>query len=630
MSFRLKLGLIIFITLCFFSGASGIEQLNTTYHSSSEFSFVVLSDLHVSPGEASDSSLNRIVREINRSAVDFIIVTGDLSNTGSDAELFAVKRALDKITKPFYVIPGNHDTNWSESAGLTVNRLWGNDRFVFSHKGFRMLGFNTGPFMKMGDGHVKQEDLRWLEKQTALKGADEQLIAFAHYPIADGLDNGPKVTGILKSAGCRLVFCGHGHSLRLYNFDGIPGIMCRSVILGKSPDPGYSIITLRNDSVLVYNKVLTHDTSKPEISLSYMHPDAISKLPVSPLPDFKVNDLYPDVTVAASWSDSASVFSGPCLVKESVLVYGNSLGYVSALNTVNYKLLWQRKIQGPVYSTPVTDGNVVVLGTVDGRIIGLNSVNGNLLWEVKTGSPVLAEGVIEGGSVYIGGGDSLFYRINTKTGKVIWTFPVSGLIQGKPALAENAVVFGAWDRYLYCIDRKTGALKWKWDNGKPQVLYSPGNVFPVCSGNRVFVVAPDRFMTAIDINTGKAIWRNNSHHVRESMGASPDGSVVYAKLMEDTIIAVPAGESRFRTLWKADAGFGYEHSPCPVFADNRQVMTGTRDGLIVSVDPVTSKVLWKYKAGTSSVNKIVSDSRHILWVTLMEGRILGIKTKELY
>jgi outer membrane protein assembly factor BamB len=434
---------------------------------------------------------------------------------------------------------------------------------------------------------------------------------------------------LLKQAGCKVVFCGHGHSLRLYNFNGIPGIMCRSLILGKSPVPGYNVITLRNDSVLVYNKAVNITALKPEISISLEQPDQISSLSVSTLPDFSINKQFSNFEVIAKWADSASILSGPCLFQDTMLVYGNSLGYVNAKSTRTGKLIWQKKIAGPVYSTPVTDGKIVVLGTVDGKIIGIDGRRGDLLWEVKTGRPVLAEGIIDKGSVFIGGGDSIFYSINTKSGKVNWKFSeLSGLVQGKPALSASAVVFGAWDRHLYCLDRETGSLRWKWDNGKPQVLYSPGNVFPVCSGNRVFIVAPDRFMTAIDLATGKEIWRTARHHVRESMGAAPDGSVIYAKLMNDTVIAVPANDNNFRTIWKANAGFGYEHSPCPVYASEGQVVTGTRDGLVLSIDPASSAVQWKYKAGTSAVNKIVSDRNQVLWLTITEGRILGIKSIE--
>jgi outer membrane protein assembly factor BamB/predicted MPP superfamily phosphohydrolase len=629
MSIQIRLISILIILLYPSFLTFGQEHGNSIYQAK-RISFAVLTDMHVNPGSASDSALSRIVEEINNTRVDFTIVTGDLSNTGSDAELYAVKRSLDKLVKPCYVLPGNHETNWSESAGLTMRKLWGADRFVFTSNGIRMVGFNTGPYMKMGDGHVKQEDLGWLENQLLRKSKDQIQIAFAHYPLSEGLDNWPEVTRILKNAECKIVFCGHGHSLRLFNFNGIPGIMCRSVILGKSNVPGYNIINLRNDSVIVFNKPLFQNAIQA-ITLNYLNPDTLSVIPVSQFPDFSMNKDYSNRKVIAEWTDSASVFSGPCLVNDSILVYGNSLGYINALSTRSHQKVWQLKIAGPVYSTPVASGNTVVLGTVDGSIIGIDALKGNMIWKVVTGRPVLAEGIIEHGSVYIGGGDSIFYKINISNGKVIWKYPgITGLVQGKPALSESSVVFGAWDTYLYSLDKETGKLNWKWSNKKQQVLYSPGNIFPVCTGNRVFIVAPDRFMTALDISTGKEIWRTGRHHVRESMGASADGKVVYAKLMNDTVIAVSATADLPSTLWKVDTGFGYEHNPCPVTTDGDMVVASTRDGLIVAIDSRTRKVLWKYKAGTSSVNKVVADNHHTLWLTLMEGRILGIKTDEHY
>jgi outer membrane protein assembly factor BamB/predicted MPP superfamily phosphohydrolase len=591
--------------------------------------FVLLTDLHVTPGSASDYALNDLVDEINTTEIDFIIVSGDLSNTGSDEELYAVKQALDKLVKPCYVLPGNHETNWAESAGLTINRLWGNDRFAFRHKGFFFIGFNTGPYMKMGDGHIKQEDLAWMKRLLSTRLRDETLVSISHYPLSDGLDNWPQATEILKTAGCRLALCGHGHSLRLYNFNGIPGIMGRSVILGKSPVPGYNLIHLRNDSVIVYNKALSEKLAKPAICLSYSKPDTISRMSVSPFPDYSINKAYRNYKILAELSDTSSIFSGPCLVNDSIIVYGNSLGYLKSLNIRTNKMIWQTKIAGPVYSTPVSADGIIILGTIDGKITGIDGLKGSILWEVKTGRPALAEGTIEEGYVYIGGGDRNFYKIDYHTGKVLWQSQVEGLIQGKPAISATTVLFGAWDRHLYCLDKMTGQLNWKWNNGRPQVLYSPGNIFPASSYDRVFIVAPDRFMTAIDITTGKQIWRTNRHQVRESMGASPDGSLIYAKLMNDTIIAVSALEDYPLTVWTTDAGFGYEHNPCPVSVTGQELVAGTRDGMLIVIDPETRKVMWKYKAGTSSVNKIVADATGTLWCTLMEGKLLGIRTIEI-
>ncbi len=592
--------------------------------------FAFLTDLHVNPRSVSDTSLNLIVDEINKTNVDFTVVTGDLSNEGSDAELLAVKRALDKLIRPCYVLPGNHETNWAESAGLTFNKLWGNDRFLFENNGYLFVGLNTGPYMKMGDGYVKQEDLLWLKRQLQQKRMkNEVLISFAHYPLADGLDNWVQVTDLLKSFDCRIVFCGHGHQLALFNFNGIPGIMGRSVLLRNSTIPGYNIVKLCNDSVLIYNKELSGHIGKPAIVLNYMKADTLSKIAISPMPDFSVNQVYSNRRVVAEWSDTSSIFSGPCLVNDTILVYGNNLGWVKAISTISQRIIWQIQITGPVYSTPVASNGMIILGTVDGSVIGLNALNGRQMWAVRTGRPVLAEGIVEEEFVYIGGGDRNFYKINIQTGNVIWQFTgVDGLIQGKPAVSGSSVIFGAWDRYLYCLDKNTGSLRWKWNNGKPQRLYSPGNVFPVCSGDRVFIVAPDRYMTAIDIFTGKEIWRTNRHQVRESMGASPDGSLVYAKLMNDTVIAVSASENFPATVWAVNAGFGYEHNPCPVMATGKLVIAATRNGMLVAIDPKTCSIVWKYKAGYTSVNKVVVDQHQTFWFTLTEGKILGIKTIE--
>ena len=44
--------------------------------------FALLTDLHVSPGNANERALNRIVDEINASDIPFVIITGDITNQG--------------------------------------------------------------------------------------------------------------------------------------------------------------------------------------------------------------------------------------------------------------------------------------------------------------------------------------------------------------------------------------------------------------------------------------------------------------------------------------------------------------------------------------------------------------------
>ena len=123
----------------------------------------ILSDVHVTPGNANEGKLREAVAEINAVDVDAVMLTGDLTNEGSDEQLRNIKGILDGIRHPFYIIPGNHENNWSQSACKTFNDLWGSDRFVFTIDNLVVVGMNCGPFMKMGDGHIKQEDLLWLD-----------------------------------------------------------------------------------------------------------------------------------------------------------------------------------------------------------------------------------------------------------------------------------------------------------------------------------------------------------------------------------------------------------------------------------------------------------------------------------
>ena len=420
-----KAGVILFI--------SALEMF--TLLGQDQVTFALLTDLHVDPFSSSDSALNRIADEINTSGIDFTIVSGDLTNTGSDAELEAVKHALARLKKPYYVLPGNHETNWSESAGLAFDRLWGDDRFCFTFGRYRFVGFNTGPFMRMGDGLVKQEDLRWLKRIIGKdKPEDEVLISVSHYPLSDGLGNWNEVTDILKSADCRLSFCGHGHKLSLYNFDDIPGIMGRPLLFANSKIPGYNIVRIRGDSVQVYNKEYGRKEGVPAFRLSLVNHDFLNGIPVSPKPDYSVNSEFPEVRFSVLYTDTASVFTGPCIVNDTMLVYCNSAGYVKGISLNSNRVLWQTETTGPVYSTPVFCLGNLVMGSVDGNILGMNAADGKILWQVQTGGPVLAEGISEKDCVYIGGHHS-FYKINASSGMIVWHFDgVSDLIQGSPAM----------------------------------------------------------------------------------------------------------------------------------------------------------------------------------------------------
>ena len=613
--------LIIIVTLSVMAGCTSRE--NET------LKFAFLTDIHIVPGSANAENLALVVAEINSSDNELVVIAGDLSNAGSDDELYLVKSILDKLTLPYLIIPGNHETNWSESGGRTITDIWGDDRFIHEVNGYLLVGFNTGPYMKMSDGHVKQEDLQWLRNELeSRRGKGRKLISIAHYPLADGLDNWFEVTDLLKEHNCLAAFCGHGHRLGLHNFDGILGIMGRALMQGNPPAAGYNIVEIRNDSIFVSEKLLGSVELNTVVSFNMNDPSVIDGLPVSPRPDYSINDRYPGVAASFQWTDTSSILSGLCLVGDTMFIYGNSLGWVKAVNYNTNKTEWETKFEGSFFSTPAATSETVVFGSVDGSVYGLDIRSGAISWKVDVGTPVIGSPVIVDNQVYIGGGNASFLSINAAIGDTNWAFDdIGGLIQGKPAVSGDHVVFGAWDRHLYSVSASTGELQWKWNNGKINELFSPGNIVPVISNNRVFIVAPDRFMTAIDLATGTQQWRTGKHQVRESMGISPDGREVFAKLMNDSIVSVSALTKDFKTNWAIDAGIKYEHNPCPLLVNENLVIGATKNGLITAINRKSQSVAWMHKTGNSSVNNVLFDDKENVWVTLTEGKIVRLSHK---
>ncbi len=144
----------------------------------------------------------------------------------------------------------------------------------------------------------------------------------------------------------------------------------------------------------------------------------------------------------------------------------------------------------------------------------LDANNGKILIDNKSeDAPYVADGMVYG-NIFLQGGYKRMEARNADNDKLIWRFDsINNYCQAAPAVDGDDVVFGAWDTKLRCLDLNNGRLLWSWDNGKPQNMYSPGNVVPVITKDMVFIVTPDRYMTALDRKTGKRK-RNQRHRPR--------------------------------------------------------------------------------------------------------------------
>ena len=586
--------------------------------------FAIFSDIHVTPGNANEGKLIEAVAEVNASDVDAVIVSGDLTNEGSDVQLHNVKHILDGITKPLYVIPGNHENNWSQSACKTFNDLWGNDRFVFEVGDLVVVGMNCGPFMKMGDGHIKQEDLIWLDQTLAGRVTPgKKVLSVNHYPILDDLDNYRDYVNILKKYPVITHQCGHYHSWKQYETAGINGLIVRALDM-KNGDYGYTLmdVDLDREWIHVYNKVIG---GSPEVMFAYRIGTNFDASPAAPAASVAPQGF----AVERVHADEASIFTR-LAIDGDCIYFGNSLGQVKALDKATHQVRWQYQTDAMLFSRPAVSGKTLVMPTADRRLLWLDKRNGKPTWEYHADGPYVADGVVTSDGILYQGGFKTFQAWDVKRHRLLWHYDsIANYCQAAPVVDGNDVVFGAWDTRLRVLDRKTGALRWQWDNGVAANLYSPGNVVPVVTPDKVVIVAPDRVTTALDRASGHQIWREkNENKVRESLGCSADRSVAYAKTMDGELVALSTVGDHYELLWKTDVGFGYEHAPCIVLEHNGKVYLGSRRGVLAVVDAATHELLFTYTMGSSEVNGFEVDDRGDVYCSLIEGTIFKISPKQ--
>lgn len=591
--------------------------------------FAWLSDIHIGYPTA-EADLRSSVDDINNfEAIDFTIISGDITSMGSLEELTLAKQILDELDKPYYIIPGNHDTKWSESGGTDFAKLWGNDRFTFYAGKYLFIGMHQGPRMKMADGHFAPEDLRWFDSIIdSLSNSNQEIIFITHYPLDEGISNWYEMLDRLKNVNTQVALFGHGHSNRTYDFEGIHGIMGRSNLRAKNEKGGYNIVEIKSDSLFVKEKILEKN------NLSRWHQAALQQRNFEQLieeenrPDFDINSIYPNIKTVWSYSSDHTIASSPVIDEKNVF-FGDASGTMYSLSFETGEELWSFKTDGPIFSTPEISNKLIVFGSCDSSIYCLNIGDGKMVWEFKTNAAVIGSPAISDEIVYIGGSDKTFRAIDLKSGKLIWKYDeLNGFVESKPLVHEGNIMFGAWDEYFYCLNAENGKLNWKWKSDRNGKLYSPAAFWPVAKDEIAFVVAPDRQLTAVNISSGKELWRTGKYEVRETLGISECRTKIFIRTMNDTILALPVSDKLEEPSWITNCGFGYDISSAQIVEKDGILFFGTMKGMIFAINSESGVIQWQHKISNSFINTITPINSNSIVITNFDGKVIRLEQVE--
>lgn len=613
------------------------------------FSFALLTDTHISSSNPKPmEDLQRSIEDINQNPdIEFVVVTGDLSESGDLASLQDIKQALDQLRVPYYAASGNHETTWSESGVMDFTRVFGDSRFAFSHADAYFIGFNSGPVIRMADGHVAPQDIAWLRHNldSVSAAGESPIFVFTHYPLRNGdVDNWYEVTDVLRQHNVQCIMGGHYHRNLMFDCDGITDVLNRSNLRAKDSINGYSIITV-SDSIRFYERTVGEQGTMGEITKKHwlslpFGPKKYGPSDKSLRPDFSVNKQYKQVKCTWHRSLKGGIYSTPVTDGQSLYI-GDDVGTFYSIDLKTGNTNWSFDTGMRIVGSPAVSDGVVVFGSANYNIYGLDAKTGQVIWTYTTQQAVMGAATIHQGVVYIGGGDGKMYAFDIKTGEVKWTFDeLKNYVLTRPLVYNNKLYFGTWDTYFYALNLSDGSLVWKWNNGKSNPKLSPASVWPVAADGKIFITAPDRYFTCLDAETGQVVWRTNKYKVRETVGLSEDGKTVYSKCMWDTVVAISTEwpktqeiqndtESSYEpiTQWAVHADFGYEHNPAMPLEKDGTLWVSTKNGLLLGMDAKTGKVLWRHKIGNSILNTPLPLSDKECIFTSSEGTITRIKVK---
>jgi len=597
----------------------------TSISYSQDFKFAFLSDTHIGVRNA-DEDLRRSVADINAdTTLKFVIISGDITDLGNDEEMWTAKNILSKLNKPLYVVTGNHDANWSPNGGRIFNKLFGFGRFSFQYNGYLFIGTNAGPVMQHhGPGQVPKEDLVWMDSiLNNLKDRNMPVVYVNHFPQRSSQRNYYEAMDILEKNNLQLILVGHGHSNNKYDFDGVPGIMGRTNMRVNDSIGAFNVVTFKG-------KKVTFEERRPIIQTQIKWAEAklfdhhfSTDTTHYPRPSYDINTLYPNVKMLWQHRENFDI-GGGIAIKNNVIICTSNEGSIYGLNASDGSKKWSYLTKGKIYSTPAVIQNYVVIASTDSIIYCLHASDGKLVWKYKAAKPFVATPVISDGAVFIGGSDGHFRAITLKEGKLKWDFEgVEDFVMTKPLVYDGKIFFGSWGNKFYALNVSDGKLAWKWTDTSGNRMFSPANCWPVATKGRVFIVAPDEYMTALQAKTGNVIWRTkmDSIPVRGSMGLSKDSSLVFVKTTDGELYGISTSSNKMVPSLSVKLHLGTDMSDAPITENKDVIYVPSNWGLVSSVDGTTGKLLWQYKISNCNVTSVMPFNNNKVIVSTVDGKV---------
>ncbi len=213
-----------------------LQALELAEGNRASYKVALVSDPQMYPG-----AFERVIKRINgMSDVSFILLSGDLAETGIKAEFEWACKAMSKSIKPIFAVVGNHDAlSFGKEVWL---RTFGVFDYSFTYQDSKFVAYNDN---KYEFDNVPDRD--WLEAEAAGSAARLNTIAVSHIPP---WDNDLELSGELEAYGFDLTIHGHEHD---FDFWQLFDVQLPHYITSFTKEKEYGILTVSGSELSLEN-----------------------------------------------------------------------------------------------------------------------------------------------------------------------------------------------------------------------------------------------------------------------------------------------------------------------------------------------------------------------------------------
>lgn len=320
---------------------------------------------------------------------------------------------------------------------------------------------------------------------------------------------------------------------------------------------------------------------------------------------------------ASSGTDQQFVELRPAVEEGRIYVAGHE-GDVRALDAGSGSTLWTVETDLPISAGVGVGSGLVLVGTSNGEVLALYSSSGEEAWRARVPSEVLAPPRVADNVVVVRTVDGTFTGFDARNGTQLWaytyTVPVLTLRgSSPPLLAQGVAITGLDTGKLLVLALANGAPIWERTIAPPRGRTELDRMVdidaePAVVGGVLYTAAYQGSVTAIDLRNGNTLWTRD---FSSYSGLNADGRRVYAVAADDAVWALDAATGG--SLWK-QTGLSGRRLTTPVVVGDF-IVVGDFEGYLHWLNRTDGRIEGRVRADGDSITTapvVQNDALYVL------------------